>query len=34
MYRKNRKCVNIIFFDIKGYFEISVFEITSQLCVT
>ena len=27
--KKNRKCVNAIFFDIRGYFEISVFEIIS-----
>ena len=25
---KNRKCVHSIFFDIRGYIEISVFEIT------
>ena len=26
--KENRKCVQSIFFDTRGYFEISVFEIT------
>ena len=31
--KKNGKCVQVIFFGIRGYFEISVFEMKSVHCI-
>ena len=31
--KKNRKCVQTIFFNVRGYFEILVFEVTRVNCI-